>query len=172
MAGASPALACRPRARAAPVAALCWRRSVAPAPLRPAPARRRSAGLAAPCRAKQLRTWPVAEVWEEFVSKHAGKWDSYSARFSATGEAMQLPSKYVPPEYVEWERSLHEWPGRVDSQARKRGAPRQMTHQLERFWPTVGCEFGKVRKHKGGAAPRCSLCCCCVLMARGLLCAG
>jgi hypothetical protein len=148
LAAPSPSLAGRslPLRASAPHAALCWRRGVAPAPLRarPGPSRRRSAA-AAPPGAKQLRMWPVPEVWEEFVKKHAGEWDSYSARFSAEGAAMELPRKYIPEAYVEWERTLHEWPGRVVSQCKKRGGPRQLTHKLERFWPAVGCEYGKAR---------------------------
>jgi hypothetical protein len=97
----------------------------------------------------------VAEVWEEFVNKHAGEWESYSARFAATGAALELPRKYIPEAYAEWERTLHEWPGRVVSQCAKRG-PRHLTHTLERFWPTVGCEYGKARaaSRSGAAAAR------------------
>jgi len=138
-----PTRACRARERLSLVFAARQLRRAAP--------RRRTA----PPRAsgEALRSWPPAEVWADVLLAHEGEWESASAAFGPEGALLPLPPRFVPPEYKEWGQTVHEWRGRVrvaaaaaEAQAGGvRAGRHRLTSTLERFWPTVGCEFGKVR---------------------------
>jgi hypothetical protein len=134
-------------------------RALVPPQLQPPGARRapaarrrpRRAAAAPPPAASALPSWPPPDVWREFAAAHAGVWDSHAARYGADGALLALPSRYIPSAYAEWGQTMHEWPGRVTAAAPREG---RLAQTLERFWPTVGCEFGKVSWRGGGAAAR------------------
>lgn len=76
------------------------------------------------------------------MGTHEGEWDAVSARFGPTGALLPLPERVTPQAFKEWEQQVFEWRGRV------RVAPSPepgggLRSSLTRFWPTVGCEFGK-----------------------------
>ena len=110
-----------------------------------------------------LKAWPPGDVWADFAAFHEGAWDSTSCVFARDGTPMPLPDKYTPEAYKEWGQVMHEWQARVTLAAAC--APRvssaltlvsqgevaaevqtdgTLRHTLRRWWPTVGCEFGKV----------------------------
>ena len=51
----------------------------------------------------------MLQVWDEFYHFHAGCWASQSAKFSPDGTLLPLPDKYVPENFKEWGRTMHEW---------------------------------------------------------------
>ena len=102
------------------------------------------------------RGWATDETvaWlRSRIIREAGEWESHSARFSASGAALELPRKYIPEAYVEWERTLHEWPGRVVSQCKKRGAPRTPPRQKRAKSVTRRCARSSGHARKPSAAP-------------------
>jgi hypothetical protein len=79
-------------------------------------------------------------VWTDFAAVHVGAWESVAASYDASGALQALPARFIPEAYAEWGQTLHEWPGRVTTAAPREG---RLACALERFWPTVGCEYGK-----------------------------
>jgi hypothetical protein len=97
-----------------------------------------------------LRNWPPEEVWRDFVAAHEGDWESASAVFGPDSAVQPLPERFIPPAFTEWGQTVTEWQGVVRVAAVERAAEagaagRHLACMLTRFWPTVGCEYGKAR---------------------------
>jgi hypothetical protein len=127
----------------------------------------RNRTVTTPIVATALPSWPPAPVWSDFAAAHAGVWEGASARYSPEGLLLEVPAKYIPEAYKEWGQTLHEWPCRAT--AAPDAAAGRMRSELERFWPTVGCEYGKVRPSFVPIMRECALMRACVC---ALLCVG
>lgn len=76
--------------------------------------------------------------WREFAERVSGEWDGYGAEFTATGEAVELPSAVVPEAFKEWEVQIHDWQTQCPSLAQDETA--EYFYKVIRLLPTVGCE--------------------------------
>lgn len=111
-----------------------------------------------------MKKWPPADVWADFAAFHKGEWDSTAARYAADGALLSLPEKYIPEAYREWGQTMQEWQARARCaclvcslagahcclQGRVTAEPTEdvtVAQTLQRWWPTVGCEFGKARAY-------------------------
>jgi len=88
------------------------------------------------------RDWPPSDVWDDFVTAHAGEYVGASATFDPhTGVAVALPDNYVPDAFKEYGVGVMEW--QIATNGGKTSDGDGLRLETKKLYPEAGCEYGK-----------------------------